>query len=362
MSIILRPSTEEDKRTLPWIDYSGLTALNTCPRWGLIHSVHGKRFQALDRSMALEAGSAMHDMFAAVRMFELMDHVLHDGPMGMKGMPEYIFNHGAKLFRSPMYDNRWNDACDIFLEKEDYDTRLMRFALYILETSGFHDDPSDRRRTQTNLESAAISYIDKYPKRRYIPFTDAGRNFVGVEIGIDVVLNTSPAYRFVGKVDGLCIDTMQRHRPIGIHENKTGSRIDMHWASAFTVGHQPTGYMAAISAMLDTQVDEGVAWGLQIPVPKSSAYGDGSMRVPLHRNERQVQEWFQWVQHTLDVAMPYLNDPTNAPMYTHSCNRYFRSCSLIPLCAEEPEQRKHTYEQEMVSDRWSPLAELEGEK
>lgn len=358
MTPILRASTEEDKATLPWIDYSGLTALNTCPRWGLIHSVHGKRFGTVDRAMALEAGTAMHDMFAAVRMFELMDSQMQTINLcsGEKDrvIPRYIYEHGAKLFTSSMYEDRWNEAMQIFDSPDDYDTRIMRFGLYILETSGFIDDPSDRRRTQTNLESAAIAYIDKYPKKRYIPYVDPVRQFVGVEIGVDVVLNTRPLYRFAGKVDGLCHDTMSKGR-LGIHENKTGARIDAVWANAFHVGHQPTGYLAAISAMLGQPVDVGIAWGTQLPLPKSSMYGDGSMRQPFARNERQINEWLAWIQHTLDVALPFVDNPTDAPMYTHSCNRYFKSCSLIPLCVEEPEQRKHIFDKEMHVDRWSPL-------
>lgn len=364
----LRISTEEDKASLPWLDYSALTALNVCPRWGLIHSVYGKRFMSNDRAMPLEAGKAMHDMFAAVRMFELMDHHVRSS-VNPAGVPDFIDAHGRKLFKSSMFPDRWDEALQIFDQQDDYDTRMMRFGLHMLETSGFHDNPNDRRRTQTNLETAAITYIDRYPKKRYIPVASALTGFVGVEVGFDIVLPTTPRIRFVGKVDGLCYDTMQQTAKAEVQENKTGSRIDQVWADAFVVGHQVTGYCVAMSTVLQEDVNSGVIWGTQIPVPKTSAFGDGHARVPAHRNQRQMQEWLQWVQSTLDTVKPYLPEqfqfagerlhPTDAPMYTHSCNRYFRSCSLIPLCAEEPDMRKHILDNEMAEERWNPLSEEE---
>ena len=98
-------------------------------------------------------------------------------------------------------------------------------------------------------------------------------------------------------------------------------------------------------------------WGLQIPVPKSSMYSDGIMRYPTARNSEAVVEWAEWIMHTLAVIDQWKDDPTNAPMYTHSCNRYFRACSFIPLCTETREQRKHIYDNEMIVERWSPIAE-----
>lgn len=355
----VRASTEEDKQALPWIDYSGLTALNYCPRWGAIHSVHGKRFKTNDREMPLEAGAAMHDMFAAVRMFELMDALAKSHG----SVPDIVDAYGRKLFQSAVYPDRWDEALQIFDQEDDYDTRLMRFGLNLLETSGFHDNPNDRRRTQTNLETATIGYIDRYPKSRYIPLFDEQTGFIGVEVGFDIVLPTTPAIRFVGKVDGIAQDLyVKDHEKLVIQENKTGARIDQVWADGFTVGHQVTGYCVSMSAILNRNIRDAIMWGTQIPTPKTSIYGDGYMRQPVDRNLRQMREWLEWVQYTIQSVGPWLPGgplhPTTAPMYTHSCNRFFRTCSLLPLCAEEPEQRINIYENEMVSEKWRPLEDL----
>jgi hypothetical protein len=61
--------------------------------------------------------------------------------------------------------------------------------------------------------------------------------------------------------------------------------------------------------------------------------------------------------HTIQLAKLYHHDPINAPKYTHSCNRYFRPCSLIPFCyGDDDEQRQ--FLEEMVDDEWSPLNKL----
>jgi hypothetical protein len=112
-----------------------------------------------------------------------------------------------------------------------------------------------------------------------------------------------------------------------------------------------------MSTILQLPIRNVVMWGLQLPVPKSSMYSDGIMRYPTTRDEQAFREWELWVRHTIEVFNTYFSDPTNAPMYTHSCNRYFRSCAFIPLCCETRAQRKHIYDNEMVTERWSPLAE-----
>ena len=67
---------------------------------------------------------------------------------------------------------------------------------------------------------------------------------------------------------------------------------------------------------------------------------------PISKRQRLLKRWS--------------DAPTDATMFTHSCSRYFSSCSLLPLCADTAEQRKHVFENEMVVQKWNPLAELEG--
>jgi hypothetical protein len=259
--MIIEPTTD---LTLPWVDYSTLTAVNTCPRRGIIHSVMGKRLSSgVERVLPLEAGRAMHDVFAMCRFFDLLESysacVLADDYT----VYNRIGTYARRLFATPEYPLRWDLAMRYFSNKEDAETRCMQMCLNILETSGYHDDPKDNKRTQANLESAAINYIQRYPLGRFIPImTDL---LIGIEVPFDVtlyapsvdadagiVVNTAtvPIIRFVGRVDAVCYDTLRPNdKTPEVHENKTGSRIDTVWSNSFDTSQQVTGYCVAMSCI-----------------------------------------------------------------------------------------------------------------
>jgi len=356
--MLILPTVTNSK--LPWVDFSSLTAINTCPRWGIIHSIHGKRLSAgVDRVLPLEAGRAMHDVFACCRFFDLI-HSICGNELNMQLEQLARINvYASKLFNNAAYPDRWTRALTYYNNGEDAETRCMQMCLNLLDTSGYYDDARDNKRTIANLESAAITYVQRYPLGRFIPImTD---ELIGIEVPFDITLaddESNAITRFVGRIDGLCVDTL---RPTDttpeVHENKTGSRIDTVWSNSFDTSHQVTSYCIAASCILSIPVRNVTMWGLQIPIPKSSTYSDGMMRYPTSRNEDSFYEWEQWVLHTLSILDKHVDDPTNAPAYTHSCNRYFRSCSFIPLCVESREQRKHIFDHEMVTERWSPLAD-----
>lgn len=352
--IVIRPTTDTN---LPWVDYSTLTAINTCPRWGIINSWHGKKLsKGVERVLPLEAGRAMHDVFACVRFFDLIDHINSTNDIRASfDILSRVHAYARKLFDTDACPDRWDQAFEYYNTPESKDTRVMQMCLSLLETSGFHDDVRDNRRTQSNLESAAIAYIQRYPLGRFIPvITDS---LIGVEVPFDITLTKDGEHiRVIGRIDALCVDQMRPSDPTPeVHENKTGARIDTVWSSALDTSHQVSGYCVAATAILGIMVERAVMWGLQIPVPKSSSYSDGVMRYPTDRNKEMLSEWAAWVYHTLTILTVYKDDAINAPKYTHSCNRYFRACPLIPLCVETAEQRKHIFDNEMITDRWSPL-------
>jgi len=352
MTTTIEPTTDP---TLDWVDYSTLTAINMCPRWGIIHAYHGKRFaHGVERAMPLEAGRAMHDVFACVRLFDMLEHYFN----GKDALLDDISSYASALLGK----DRWTEALKYFANvNEDAETRCMQMALSILETSGFHDSPTDNKRTQSNLEAAAINYVQRYPLGRFIPVYKYNGIHVGVEVPFDVTIKFTDRapIRFVGRIDALCFDTMRKQAIPEIHENKTGARIDTVWSNSFDTSHQVTGYCVAMCAVTNEEISEAHIWGTQLPVPKSSLYGDGSTRYPVTRTAREHLTWLAWVEHTLSILDKHDTTPWNAPMYTHSCNRYFRSCSFIPLCVETEELRKHVFENEMVAERWNPLIGIE---
>ena len=268
-------------KTLPWIDYSSLSAVNTCPRWGIIHSIKGKRLPSgVERVLPLEAGRAMHDVFAMCRIFDL---IISRRLQKDEATLERVHDYATKLFATMQVPKRWEQALTYMDNGEDLETKCMQMCLNLLDTAGYYDDPSDSKRTQANLESAAISYVQRYPQGRFLPIvTDT---LIGVEVPFDVTVandDDSPVIRFVGRVDAVCMDTLRPSSTVPeVHENKTGSRIDTVWSSSFDTSHQVTGYCVAMDCLLELPVRNVIMWGLQLPVPKTSSYhGDGIMRYP----------------------------------------------------------------------------------
>lgn len=353
--------TKEEDKNLPTFDYTKLTALNMCPRWGLIRYDQHKRMPGNSRSMALEAGSASHKAYAAIRFLELMNHY------GIDKHYSAVMAAGERQFKE-----HWSGMYDIIHSEESLESRARAVALYALSSSGFYDDPRDRRRTLSNIENSLLSYISRLELGTRIPVV--GGDLVGIEVPFDLTIEfgaddvedwTLPleeygdehgklALRYIGKMDALvqCPDGT-----IEVEENKTAARLDDSWMNSFLTSHQVTGYCVAASTLLGQQIDNAVIRGMMIPLPKSYDLG-GIVNVPVQRSPLRVREWYLWIWSTfVNQYLPYYKVPLSAPEFTHSCNRYFQSCSFIPLCGlDSSEDRLLTFNQ-MEHDEWNPLKE-----
>lgn len=367
VKVIPSAEFEGDISQLPTFDNTKLVAINTCPLWGIIRYTHHKVMGSYGRAMALEAGGAAHEVFAAHRLYTFREYgsTFYNRP---QAEVERVFRDvGKRMFGVTRFD----ECISSVDEREDFRTRCQQFALTSLYNCGFYDDPGDKRRTVTNVEEMCIAYMDKFDWSKQLPYWD-GENFLGIEIGVDVVIqikyddvafnhdgstDKEINIRFIGKADGIHYidDTLTELR---IHENKTASRLGDAWEMSWETNHQPTGYMIALSAMLSLNISRALMLGTCLPMPKSYAI-NGVARVAVKREQWQLLEWFQWLLHTTLLHEQYKDNPTDAPMYTHSCNRYFRPCSFIPICAEEPESRRQTFE-EMETEEWNPLDHVEG--
>src|SRR6478609_2345379 len=207
----IRPTTPAD-HDLPTFDNTKLVAINTCPRWGLIRYDQHKRMPGEGRSTALEMGTAAHIAFAAIRFFQLLE--FGRDTYGKSYSQKVVDAAGARVLGKDFYA-----AClRIFKSKEDQRRRVNAIAIYAANNAGYYDDPSDKRRTISNLENSLIAYIERYPIEQRIPYVEWDTGFVGIEVGIDVVVTfpsmsattssyeelTSPvSIRFIGKVDGV---------------------------------------------------------------------------------------------------------------------------------------------------------------
>lgn len=348
-SVSVRLASPEDAH-LEAFDNTKLSAINTCPTWGIVRYSEHKRMGAASRQMALEAGSACHEFFAAQRLVWMLRK---------QGLAGHFQHHGVRLFG----EDRWQGMLSYLDSGEDERTREINFCLQALYSSGFYDDPDDKKRTMTNLEESCIFYFDRYDgmggqQKIWIEDENDPTSRIGIEVPFDVVVEfhmhdgTTKSYRFTGKADGIHVSTRGE---CTVQENKTASRLGEAWGQSFQMAHQVTGYCIAASLWTGMPCHDAIALGLCIPLPQRAATYGGVQSEAVKRDSDMMSHWFKWFFHTVTQEFdPYKATPCNAPRFTHSCNRFFHPCSMIPFCAAPDADRPAILEQ-MEHDEWSPL-------
>lgn len=305
--------------------HSIVEAVLTCPVWGIIRYVKGLYYPTQHRQMALEAGSAMHEIFAAVRVWQLLR---------LQQLPGHFAHHGKRLFG----DDRFNSA---FREIDNPRDELINFCFNILNSSEFIDDPDDPMRTLANMEVTIIRYVDDMmPKMERNPIwvKDVAdpTSPVGIEIVFDVILTyRGRSLRYIGTIDGIVVPPAFDGEGM-IDENKTASRLDETWRKSYMVKSQPTGYIAVAQMITGLVVSRVRMIGCKVKQTRSA---EDILSFIEEREPWQMQKWAQSLQHADDMVQKFKDEPLEAPQYTQSCSRYFRPCSFIDLCAAEPSEQ-----------------------
>jgi hypothetical protein len=323
--------------SLPAYSHSMLNAIATCPTEGLVRYVANKTVSNASRAMALEAGSAAHEAYGAARLWQVGR---------VQGFTEHEKVHGIRLFGEARYESMCMAA-----EGAQGDMRMamLRYCLDAFYSSGFYDDPSDKRRTIVNIEEALIAYLDRFDYKRniWVQDRDDPNQMIGIELPIDITITfvkrgePERKLRFIGTADGLTYD--RDNVTLRLEENKTASRLGEAWAMAFHMSHQVTGYLLGLSTMIGEPINKAGVHGMAIPLPRTYDAG-GLMTEVVSRNSGHYQSFLQWILSQLEIIDAYGNDPMNAPKYTSACNKWFRACSLIPLCASCGEDRQDMWD------------------
>lgn len=320
-----------------------------CPTWGVVHNQ--RKYPTEARSMALEAGSTMHEVYAAMRIYQLGE---------IQGFKRHALETAKRVFSKDAHGNKANGAkrwknCIKLCTADDEVEYMQQLAFAVLHSSGWVDNDNDAVRTMTNMEMSAIYYIhERYPFMHdwpiYVENPKDPKCLVGIEQVFDVVLTYEDGWqrRFCGTIDGL-VKNLSRDKMF-LEENKTASRLDDGWKFMFQMSHQVTGYLAITPAMFGMQVWSSRIIGAKV---KPTQRGEDVYTLEAHRNPATVVHWASWFRHSVEMYETFQDDWENAPRYTHSCNRFFRPCSLISFCCDTPEGRKHQWSQ-MVSADLSP--------
>lgn len=335
----IRPTLSHENAVLRPFSNSRLEDVTQCPTWGVVHAQ--KQYQERGRAMALEAGETMHQVFAALRCWQL-DHV--------QKLPRHSLAAGNRIFGG----DKWRAIRRQVPKSHSEREQIIDLAITVLHTSGYHDDPDDKVRTIANMEQAAMVYIDEtLPFFENWPIWVADKRDpskpVGIEQVFDVVLEYSDGkhIRYIGTLDGIIHNVPKANR-ITLAENKTGARLDKAFVESFKMRHQLTGYMACGMALFGIEMWHARVYGLKI---KPTYKGEDIVLEAVDREPPSVLHWGNWVRECVDKYEMYEKHYEYAPRYTHSCNRYFRPCSLIPFCADSPQGRIEQWDQMVPSDQ-----------
>jgi hypothetical protein len=318
--------------------HSRLTDLNQCPTWGVVHLQ--RQYTTSARALALEAGETMHEVFAAIRIWQLINR---------QGLKKHGLVTATRIFGLP----RWKAALQEVDPGLDDREQLLQLGFAILHSSGFYDDPADGIRTISNMEMATITYVDEALTKMdnwpiWVADSKDHTRPIGIEQVFDVVLTFSDQrlVRYIGTIDGLVLDTYRDSRPT-LDENKTASRLDDGWITSFDMSHQITGYLTCSASVFGFPIWHARVQGLKI---KPTNRGEDYYAKTTSRDPAAILHWGRWVYHTVGLFETYKDDFENAPRYTHSCNRYFRPCSLIPFCCDTSDGRREQWEQMVEAD------------
>lgn len=355
-SIPLDEAQKLREQGVQFYDYTKLTAIDTCPTWGVLrYGLHKTETILTEggRNMAVECGKTCHEYFAAIRMWTLLQRIENPGDLMVDA--EHIHAHGKKLFG----EARWASMLSMPQDSDPVNNAQI-FAAEALHTSGYYDDPKDRKRTMANMEVACHVYATRYFQSTLPVFVKGDK--IGVEIpfvlevtrkvnGINPNYEDETAY-YCGRIDGV----HQYGDTIAVGENKTASRISDVWRMAFAISNQVTGYTIAASEIFNEDVTHAIVMGTQIPLPVKEPFNGISFELCTRTLSDRVR-WCEWFFDGVRSYQEHLPDPTRAPRYPHSCNRFFSACQFIPFCALPREEQAQAIEAMRV-DEWSPLDHL----
>jgi hypothetical protein len=338
MDVTISPLSDAEAKQFSarnqWLDHTRATAIHTCPRWGIVRNMHGKSLEVEGRQVPLECGNALHQAFAAHRVWQLWKTL----PASITTDEEreratIILDTGTRIFGP----ERWYELAAKI--DEDDPAPISLEALY---TSGYIDDPRDRKRTLSNMELSLLHYLTRYPEG-YLPFVDG--DFVGIEVPVRLKLTFEDGteFAYLGRAD--VILTEPKTEKLIIVDNKTSSNVGNAWETQWRTSHQLTGYCVMGFGVL----------GLQIPLPKGQEFG-GYVFMEGTKTNRAVAEWAKWCYSAWSLWDQYKDVPFEAPMYTHSCYRYFRGCSFIPICDTAEDDPPVTLS-ELTDSPWHPLGD-----
>jgi len=194
----------------------------------------------------------------------------------------------------------------------------------------------------------------------YIEDVNDPSKSIGIEKSMDVIFTCDVmnevgeiiqhSIHFIGLGDVLYQNPETKRVKLG--EYKTTSSMNDAWREQFRTRHQQSAYIGALQAYFPNVADECILIGSALPVRKTSA---PNMHFPIYRDKEAVAQFLSTALTALNFMAAYRDErAVDAPMFSHSCNRYFRPCSLLDLCSAQRDDQLVMWDQMAISPEMSP--------
>ena len=176
------------------------------------------------------------------------------------------------------------------------------------------------KRSIGNGEKILKQFFDTYREDVYEIYKDDVGPFVERQFEVDLF----PGVRFFGTIDAIL-----RNKETGelvVCDHKTTSTLGAGFPNKADVSHQLTGYVFACQAM-GIQVTRVMFQGLQVAKTMCQV-----LRVPAVITDDKIQEWKEWMQHTVTV-WEMMSATKNYPMNGSQACTIYSGCHYLPVCS-----------------------------
>lgn len=338
--VAIRAATSYDA-SLPWVDYSTLAAVRSCPMKGIVKYAAKKWPDMGMREVAADAGTAFHLSAAAWNVYKY-------------NLPELntMFGDSASFPFTAMQEAA-EDA-----EASGGDGPLA-FALAALhDASGFYDSPDDKKRTLANLEGAISYWAAQQRGSDYYPP-------IAVELPVEMVVEIEYidnygvdkhlTLRYIGRIDKV----QEANSGLMATDYKTTTlSLGQSYEAQYHLNAQVIGYRLMLSLLYpDAQLSPyAVVEAIKLPISRNESVVSYTRKAYRADNVKFFAKFV--VQNYLPIAR-YLEtqDITVVEQRTNACNDYFSVCPLLTgLCLQDEDTWQQIID-DLPDHEWHPHGE-----
>lgn len=339
--VSVRATAPEDA-DLPWVDYSMLAAVRTCPMKGIVQYAAKKWPENGMRAVAAEAGTAMHLALAAWNSYK---HLSLDNCSKLFG-PLDAYPLSAML----------EAAEDAEAAGGDGPLAFAHAALH--EASGFYDSPDDKKRTLANLE-AAVSYwaqqqrgSDYYPP---IAVELPVEMVIAIEYADDCGVDKELTLKYIGRIDKV---SRGNSGLLATDYKTTTLSLGQSYEAQYHLNAQVIGYRLMLSILYpEEQLSPyAVIEAIKLPISRNDSVVSYSRKAYRADN---IEFFAKFIVQNYILIERYLltHDITIVEQRTNACNNFFSVCPLLTgLCM----QSSDTWQQivkDLPAHDWHPHEE-----